>query len=78
MIIDNKMLLYQKKAEPFDAYQNFGYRQVTIIATSTNSPRLNDASFLSACSCYMNDWRYSSSKNKSKSSNLMSKYEQKR
>jgi hypothetical protein len=67
-----------KKAEPFDAYRDSGYRQATISETSTNSPRLNDVSFLTACSFTMNIWRYSSAKNKSKSSISISKYEQKR
>ena len=46
--------------------------------TSTNSPRLMDVSLLTACSFSMNVWRYSTSKNKSKSSMSISKYEQKR
>ena len=47
--------------------------------TSTNSPRLNDVSLLSACSFIMNVWRYSTSKNKSKSSNpYFNKYDQER
>ena len=58
----------RKKAEPFDAYLEFGYRQVTIIATSTKQPTPYDVSLLSACSRYVNDWRYSTLKNKSKSS----------
>ena len=29
-----------KKAEPFDAYLEFGYRQVATVTTSKNSPRL--------------------------------------
>lgn len=40
------------RREPFDAYPKLGYRQVTVIATSTNSPRLNDVSLSLACPCY--------------------------
>ena len=31
-------MISQNSEEPFDAYQNFGYRQVTIIATCTKQP----------------------------------------
>ena len=31
---------FMKKAEPFDAYLEFGYRQVATVTTSKNSPRL--------------------------------------
>ena len=46
--------------------------------TSMNSSCLLSVSLLSACSFIMNVWRYSTSKNKSKSSISMYKYEQKR
>ena len=70
--------MFNKKAEPFDTYRDSGYRQVTYTTTSTNSPCLSSVSILTACSHWMNVWRYSSHKNKSKSPNLISKYEQKR
>ena len=58
-----------KGEEPFDAYQNFGYRQVDHLRNKHKQPTPYDVSLLSACSFSMNVWRFSSSKNKSKSSN---------
>ena len=46
------IVIYNKKAEPFDAYQNFGYRQVTIQNNKHKQPTPNDESLLSACSCF--------------------------
>ena len=67
-----------KKAEPSDTYLHSGYRQATIHTTSTNSPRPLSVNFhLLVLVCEY--WRYSDSKNKSKSSNSYFKaYEQKR
>jgi hypothetical protein len=42
----------RKKTEPFDAYLKLGYRQVTVIATSTKQLTPYDASLLSACPRY--------------------------
>ena len=40
------------KAEPFDAYQHSGYRQVDLHETSMNSPRLSSVNLqLLALSC---------------------------
>ena len=48
------------------------------ITTSMNDPRPISVNLLTACSLTVNVWRYSSAKNKSKSSISISKYEQKR
>lgn len=64
------MLMYKnKKAEPFDAYQNPGYRQVDLLQNKHEQSTPIERELSTACSfCNECFWRYSDSKNKSKSS----------
>jgi len=64
-------LIKKIKAEPFDAYLESGYRQVTCTKTSTNSPRLSSVNFYTACSHWMNIGGIRMQRTRAKAQNLI-------